>query len=342
VLIGVDEVFEEHDAGPGHPERPQRVGAVLAGMQTSDVAEDLVYFSPRPADPADLLRVHTPEHVDRVFSTSGVGGMFDPDTSAGPRSARAALVAAGAGMDAVGRLRSGAASAAFLVTRPPGHHARPDRAMGFCLFNSIAVTAASLVAEGERVLIIDWDAHHGNGTQEIFYEDPSVLFVSFHQYPFYPGSGAASELGAGAGLGTTVNLPLPSGAGGDAYRYGFDEVVLPAVEAFSPTWLLVSCGFDAHRDDPLTDLGLVANDFADLTSRVAGLGAPGRRIFFLEGGYDLEALRLSAGAVVSVLGGGNFRPERALWAGRDDRSASGPVGGVVRELQERIAALPTS
>jgi acetoin utilization deacetylase AcuC-like enzyme len=182
--------------------------------------------------------------------------------------------------------------------------------MGFCLFNSIAVTAAALVAEGERVLIVDWDAHHGNGTQEVFYNSPDVLFVSFHQSPLYPGTGAHGELGAGAGLGTTINVPLPSFTGMGAYQAAFNRVVVPAVERFSPTWLLVSCGFDSHRDDPLTQLGLVANDFADLTTRVMSFAVPGRRVFFLEGGYNLDALRLGAGAVASALVGGDFRPER--------------------------------
>jgi acetoin utilization deacetylase AcuC-like enzyme len=190
--------------------------------------------------------------------------------------------------------------------------------MGFCLFNNIAVAAAKLVEDGERVLIVDWDAHHGNGTQEAFYASGEVLFVSMHQFPYYPGSGAWSEAGVGAGSNMTLNLPFPAGTGGDAYRRAFDEVIVPASEIFSPTWVLVSCGFDAHRDDPLTDLGLSSGDFGDFTERVLGLGAPGRRIFFLEGGYDLDALRLSATATISTMAG----ERRAM-----ERVTSGPVAG---------------
>ncbi|HWD24874.1 MAG TPA: histone deacetylase, partial [Acidimicrobiales bacterium] len=229
LLLGYDELFEAHIAGQGHPERPERVGAVLDGIRQTRIDEELVLFAPRAATARELLEVHTPEHVAEVAATDGVGGTFDQDTGASPRSYRSALTAAGAGIDAADRMRAGEGDAAFLVTRPPGHHALPDRAMGFCLFNSVAVTAASLVAQGERVLVVDWDAHHGNGTQAIFYDSPDVLFVSFHQYPLYPGTGAASELGRGAGLGATINLPLPAYSGGDAFRLGFDEIVVPSV-----------------------------------------------------------------------------------------------------------------
>jgi acetoin utilization deacetylase AcuC-like enzyme len=339
LLLGYNEAFERHDAGHGHPECPERVGAVLDGIRDAHVDEGLLLFAPRPATSTELLRVHTAQHLEAVAATDGRGGIFDEDTAAGPHSYRAALAAVGAGLEAVERLRREEGDDAFLVTRPPGHHALADRAMGFCLFNSIAVTAAALVDAGERVLIIDWDAHHGNGTQAIFYDSPDVLFVSFHQSPLYPGSGSISELGIDGGLGTTINIPLPAHTGGDGFRMAFDEVVTPAVEVFSPTWLLVSCGFDAHRDDPLTQLGLVANDFADFTSRVMTLAAPGRRVFFLEGGYNLDALRLSAGAVTSALLGGSFRPERGASPARDSISGDGPVGTVISALLTDLRSL---
>ncbi len=196
------------------------------------------------------------------------GGAIDPDTTVGPGSWAAATLAAGAGLDAMERLGRGEADAAFCVVRPPGHHATPGRAMGFCILNNAAIVAAALAEQGERVLIVDWDAHHGNGTQEVFYADPRVLYVSMHEYPQYPGTGRADERGQDAGTGTTVNLPLPSGATGDVYLAAVDDVLLPAVDGFAPTWVVVSAGFDAHRADPLTDLGLTAGDFADLADRI--------------------------------------------------------------------------
>jgi acetoin utilization deacetylase AcuC-like enzyme len=181
--------------------------------------------------------------------------------------------------------------------------------MGFCLLNNVAVAAAALADRGERVLVFDWDAHHGNGTQDAFYADRRVLYVSAHQWPLYPGTGALQDSGAGDGAGTTINLPLPPGATGDVYLAAFDEVIAPAIEAFAPTWTIVSAGFDAHRADPLTGLDLAAGDYADLTSRLLSAVPPGRLLAFLEGGYDLQALALSAGAFVATLAGSDFRPE---------------------------------
>jgi acetoin utilization deacetylase AcuC-like enzyme len=183
--------------------------------------------------------------------------------------------------------------------------------MGFCLFNNVAVTAALIAARGERVMVLDWDAHHGNGTQDLFYERSDVLYVSIHQFPFYPGTGSLSEIGTGPGNGATVNMPFPAGTGGDAYRLAFDDVVAPLAEEFAPGWLLISAGFDAHRADPLTDLGLTAGDFADLTSRAVRLVPRGRLVAFLEGGYDLTSLAASVGACVAALGGVDYRPEPA-------------------------------
>jgi acetoin utilization deacetylase AcuC-like enzyme len=181
--------------------------------------------------------------------------------------------------------------------------------MGFCLFNNIAVTAAAIASRGERVLIIDWDAHHGNGTQEMFWHDPAVFYLSIHQYPFYPGTGALGDVGEGRGRGATLNVPLPAGSTGQVYRAAMEEVMAAAAERHCPDWLLVSAGFDAHRDDPLTDLGLSAGDFADMTAFCATIVPPGRRIFFLEGGYDLQALELSVEACIRALGGDFAYPE---------------------------------
>jgi acetoin utilization deacetylase AcuC-like enzyme len=201
--------------------------------------------------------------------------------------------------------------------------------MGFCILNNAAIVAAALAEQGERVLIVDWDAHHGNGTQEVFYADPRVLYLSMHEYPQYPGTGRADERGQAAGTGTTVNLPLPSGATGDVYLAAVDDVLLPAVEGFAPTWVVVSAGFDAHRADPLTDLGLTAGDFADLADRIFPLVPAGQRIALLEGGYDLDALARSAGACVASMAGRRYRPEPAT-SGGPGRS----VVDAVRRLRE--------
>lgn len=297
------------------------------------MAEAVVEFTPREARRDELTLVHTPRLLDFLAGLSDQGGgRIDADTVAGPSSWYAALRAAGAGPSAIERLDQGQADAAFLAVRPPGHHARPGRAMGFCLLNNVAVAAAVLAQRGERVVVIDWDAHHGNGTQEAFYGDSRVLYVSFHQSPLYPGTGSADEVGRGAGVGGTVNLPLPAGTTGDVYLAALDQVVAPACEAFGATWLVVSAGFDAHRADPLTTMGLSAGDFAALTVSVMELVGPGRRLVFLEGGYDLQALAASAGACVSALAGGTGRPEPA--------TAGGPGRAAVEEARRlRASAL---
>ena len=291
VLLFTHDRLLEHDTGSWHPERAARLRSVLRGAEGAGLGGAIGRRAPRLATRDELVRVHRPELVDALerFCAQG-GGELDADTIVVPASWTAALLAAGSGLSAVEALEQGEATAAFCAVRPPGHHATPQRPMGFCLFNNVAITAAHLAERGEKVLIVDWDAHHGNGTQEAFYDDGRVLFISMHQYPFYPGTGDLTETGCGAGEGATVNLPFPAGTSGDTYRAAIEEVVVPAAERFAPTWVLVSAGFDAHRDDPLTDLGLSAGDYSDLTTRVVRLAPPGRRICFLEGGYDLDAV----------------------------------------------------
>jgi acetoin utilization deacetylase AcuC-like enzyme len=310
VLLLTDERLLEHDTGTWHPERAARLRSVLNGVDGAGLDDGVERRRPREATRDELTRVHVPELVDALerFCAQG-GGELDADTVVVAASWEAALLAAGSGLSAVEALEAGEATAAFCAVRPPGHHATPRRPMGFCLFNNVAITAAHLASRGEKVMIVDWDAHHGNGTQEAFYDDGRVLFVSMHQFPFYPGTGDLTEIGRGAGEGFTVNLPFPAGTPGDTYRAAIEEVVVPAAERFAPDWVLVSAGFDGHRDDPLTDLGLSAGDYADLTGRVVCLAAPGRRICFLEGGYDLDALARSTTACVGALAGEELRPE---------------------------------
>jgi acetoin utilization deacetylase AcuC-like enzyme len=318
----------------GHPERPARIPAVMAGIDDLRLGSDLQIVAPSTADRAQLTRVHDAGYLDELAALSRAGGgNLDPDTYATADSWAIAGQAAGAGLAAVDALRRADAGVAFVVARPPGHHALRDRAMGFCLLNNIAVAAAALTALGERVLIVDWDVHHGNGTQATFWDDPDVLYVSTHQWPLFPGSGSATEIGGPHARGLTVNIPLPPGATGDVVDRAIDEVALPAVEEFAPTWVLVSAGFDAHRADPLAELALSGGDFAELATTVASLAPrPGRLVLFLEGGYDLEALRVSVAATVSALLGGSYQSEVPTFGGPGGES-------VRRALDDRIGAL---
>ena len=322
--------YLDHDTGRGHPERPARLEAVLAGVQAAGLGEAVTPVEPRPAARSELERVHPARYLDAIerFCADG-GGHLDPDTHVTPASWEAAVLAAGAGLTAIERLDTGEADAAFCAVRPPGHHATPARAMGFCLVNNVAVAAAALADRGERVLIVDYDAHHGNGTQDAFYGDGRVAYVSMHEYPLYPGTGRLSDTGEGDGEATTVNFPFPAGTTGDAYLAAVDEVVVPLAERFRPTWLLLSAGFDAHRADPLTGLGLTSGDFADLTARLAELVPAGRRLAFLEGGYDLGAQADSTAACLGALVGQAVRPEPA---------SSGGPGRPIVEAARRLHA----
>jgi acetoin utilization deacetylase AcuC-like enzyme len=249
------------------------------------------------------------------------GGRLDVDTSASAGSMTAALLAAGAGLAAIEALDAGQGDAAFCAVRPPGHHATRTETMGFCLISNVAVAAAHLADRGERVLVVDFDAHHGNGTQDIFLDDPRVMFVSLHQWPLYPGTGWFDEIGVGGGAGFTMNVPLPPGTTGDVYRRAFDKLVVPRARAFVPTWLIVSAGFDAHRNDPITQMGLSSGDYPAMIAALMELVPAGRRLVMLEGGYDLDALRMSTAATMSALLGSAHRPEPETSGGTDESMA---------------------
>ena len=305
LLFGTDDAFSRHDTGALHPERPARLRAVHQGVELSGL--DWRPLAVTPASVEMVSLIHAPAYVEALerFCRAG-GGHLDPDTVAGPESYGAALLAAGAGRSAIESLQPG--QFAFLAVRPPGHHALSERAMGFCLLNNVAITAAWLRQRGERVAILDWDVHHGNGTQAAFYRDPAVLYLSIHQYPFYPYVGDVDEMGEGEGEGTTLNLPVPAGSGGDGYRYLWTRLVAPVLDQFRPEWVLISAGYDAHHEDPLAELRLEAADYGWMAWSLGKLVEPSRLVYFLEGGYHLPALTSSVSATLTGTAGREPEP----------------------------------
>lgn len=290
------EVFDRHEMGPGHPEGPARLRAVREGVEARNLTRSLERVAPEPA-PVDLVaEVHAREYLAALEELDRRGGgVLDPDTSMNEASHAAAFLAAGAVVGAVDGVLAGRWRRAFCSVRPPGHHARPGRAMGFCFLDNVAIGAQAALRHGgvERVAILDWDVHHGNGTQEIFWDRGDVLFASTHQFPFYPGTGSPDEVGAGAGEGKTLNCPLASGAGDAALLRAWREVLRPAFEDFAPDLVLVSAGFDADARDPLAGLRITAAGFETLSAEVvefAEQACGGRLVSVLEGGYALDAL----------------------------------------------------
>ena len=300
--------YLDHDMGAGHPESPNRLLAIMQQLERSGTAAQIKRIEPRRAEDEWITEIHSRSYVAALNKHQPASGRvaLDPDTSMSPGSLPAAYLAAGGALAAVDAIMRGEVEHAFCAVRPPGHHAESGRAMGFCLFNNVAIAARYAQKQYGlgRVLIVDWDVHHGNGTQHTFEEDPSILFFSTHQYPHYPGTGGSTEQGTGAGEGFTINVPMQAGDGDDEYHEAFVDVLLPAAETFKPEFVIISAGFDAHRDDPLASMGLTEAGYTDLTGIVAGIAkrhAKGRLLSSLEGGYNLTALAGSVDAHIKAL-----------------------------------------
>ena len=304
ILIHSDR-FAEHQTPPGHPERPERA-EVMDAVAARWRERGMEIVAPREATREQLARVHDADYLRRISESAGKSSQIDPDTYTSPESHEIALLAAGAAVDAVERVMGGSHRGAVALVRPPGHHAERDRAMGFCLYNNVAVAAAHARAQGAaKVAIVDYDVHHGNGTQHIFATDPHVLYLSTHQFPYYPGTGAADEIGREAGKGFTVNVPLEVGAVDEDYALVFSTLVLPLLRQFEPDLILVSAGFDAHERDPLGGMRLSTAAFGAMTRDlrlVADECCRGRIVSVTEGGYDLKALAESLDAVIDAHG----------------------------------------
>jgi acetoin utilization deacetylase AcuC-like enzyme len=305
--VVVDREYLKHDPGDSHPERPERIQVLLDLAGALDANFEIL--PPRAASRADVEHTHGADHARLVESTSKVNQYaLDGDTITCRDSFAVSLLAVGGYLKLLDAIAAGESANGFALVRPPGHHALRNRAMGFCLFNTMAIGAEYLkrVHGAKKILIMDWDVHHGNGTQDAFYDDPSVLFISTHQFPFYPGSGAINEVGAGPGEGFTINLPLPAGCADAEYMQVFQDIVVPAAEKFKPEWVLVSAGFDPHRRDPLGGMGVSEQGFAAMAQKLVAVAekfATGRMALLLEGGYDLAGLRNSVAAVLRELQG---------------------------------------
>lgn len=307
--IFFDPLFEQHETGFGHPERPERLPVALSALKESGLLDKVEVKSPRDATVDEIELVHTPKYIEVVkkVADSG-GGNLDMDTALSGASYRAALRAAGALLDSVDGCLNGDFQRSFCLVRPPGHHALPGRGMGFCLFNNIAIGACYAMSKKKRrrVMIVDWDAHHGNGTQQIFYDDPAVLYVSLHQYPHYPGTGWLDETGRGKGKGYTMNFPFPPGTGEEHYLQAFEKVIIPAGRRFAPELLMLSAGYDSHDGDLLCSMRLTDSSYGKLTDCLVGLAdacCGGMLIVTLEGGYNLEAEARSIVQTVAGLSG---------------------------------------
>jgi acetoin utilization deacetylase AcuC-like enzyme len=332
-----DPVYLRHDTGK-HVENSGRLEAILSNLQKTGIISQLVSLSPRPATLAELAAVHDKRHIENIQAVcrSG-GGPLDSDTVTSPHSYEAAIYAAGGAMSGVEAVMEGKVDQAFSLVRPPGHHATPNRAMGFCLFNNISIAAKYAISRYalERVAIIDFDVHHGNGTQAAFEADPQVLYISTHQSPLYPGTGHLEETGSAQAMGTKVNIPLPSGCGDSQYSRVYEEIILPVVRRFQPQLILVSAGYDSHWSDNIASMQVSVRGFACLVTYLRGLAdelCQNRLMLVLEGGYNLQALAASVNATFEVLLG---KKDIADPLGPSPHSLQGPnITHLVQRIKE--------
>ena len=299
-----DPIYLKHDTGQ-HVENARRLEAITSHLEQTGLKQQLTPIKPRPATIAELSLVHREQYISHIQeAVQRGGGWLDMDTVTSSGSYDAALYAAGGAIEATEAVLNGEVNSAFALVRPPGHHATAQRAMGFCLFNNVAIAAKYALAKCERILIIDFDVHHGNGTQEAFYDNPQVLYVSTHQYPHYPGTGSVEEIGSGTAKGATVNIPLPGGSGDTEYQQVFEQIVVPVAKRFKPQLILVSAGYDTHWADELALMQVSVTGFAQMVKIIKGLAAElcgGRLVFSLEGGYNITALAASVKATFDVL-----------------------------------------
>jgi len=303
-----DPVYLEHDTG-NHPENPQRVAAIISHLEESGVKKNHILLPPRPASVKELEMVHDPDYISRIKSVAERGGdWLDPDTMMSPKSYKAALYAAGGLLIAVEAVMKEEVNSSFALVRPPGHHATRNQAMGFCIFNNVAIAAKFALANFniDRVLIVDFDVHHGNGTQEAFYNNSKVLYFSTHQYPFYPGTGWVDEVGSGEGEGYTVNFPMAAGWGDEEYLRAFNEILIPVARRFQPQLILISAGFDPHWADTIAMMQVSITGFAQMVTVLNSLASELCRehlVFTLEGGYNLQVVASAVRATLDVLSG---------------------------------------
>jgi acetoin utilization deacetylase AcuC-like enzyme len=301
-----DPIYLKHDTGE-HVENARRLQAIISHLEQTGLESQLTLIEPRPASVEELVLVHQKQYIEQVQEVARKGGgWLDPDTVVSPDSYEVALYAAGGLIRAVEAVMDGEVDSAFALVRPPGHHATSRQAKGFCLFNNIAIATQHALAKYnlERILIIDFDVHHGNGTQEAFYDNPRVMYISTHEYPFYPGTGSIEETGGGAAEGTTINIPLPAGCGDSEYLQVFEQIVVPAARRFKPQLILVSAGNDLHWADPLAMMQVSVTGFGQMVRIIKGLAdelCGGRLVFTLEGGYNLDALAASIKATFDIL-----------------------------------------
>lgn len=303
--IYTDDRMMDHETGQDHPESSTRLNMIRERLQKKGYFDYHRWMNKRVAKPEELALAHSPDYIQKIQKLSESGERLDPDTAVSTGSWEAARISAGGGLEAADLILAGEIKRALLIIRPPGHHATFDQGMGFCLFNNVAVAARYFQKRGlEKVSILDWDVHHGNGTESIFYEDPTVQFISIHQFPIFPDSGPPERKGEGAGFGTNLNVPMKGGSGDEEYREAFESVILPEMARFSPDILLISAGFDAHKDDPISEINLSTSMFEWMTRTVvefAEAHTNGRIVSFLEGGYELRPLVDSVEAHASAI-----------------------------------------